>query len=167
MGKKVYIEYSKDMVVFTAEKTLGKLAKWLRLLGFDTLYEEDDRATDGDYPGEKDRIFLTRSFPGAKEKGSARTIFIRENNPYDQVREVIQAMRVDRSHIRPFSRCIRCNCLTENVGKGSIRGMVPDFTWENQSVFRTCPGCRRIYWKGSHFIRVMERIDRLFPPKEE
>jgi len=150
------------MIVFTAEKTLGKLVKWLRLLGFDTIYEREDRMAAHDHQGEDDRIFLTRSRHVDKEKGIKKAIFIHSNDPFDQIREVIQALRMDRNHIRPFSRCARCNHLTETLEKESVRGLVPDFTWENQAAFRTCPKCHRIFWKGSHFNRMMDRIDRLF-----
>ncbi|MBC8392391.1 MAG: Mut7-C RNAse domain-containing protein [Deltaproteobacteria bacterium] len=147
---------------FTAEKTLGKLAKLLRLLGFDTLYEPDVSAGDAIDPGETDRILLTRTKSIRDRFETGKLLFIQANDPLEQVKEVIQLLGLYRSEIQPFSRCLRCNMPIEDIDKASVRGKVPDYIWEIHHLFRICRKCDKIYWPGSHVERSEERIKRLF-----
>jgi hypothetical protein len=146
---------------FAAEKTLGKLAKWLRILGFDTFYAPDISGKQLINAGKK-RILLTRTQRNQEMKISGECIFIASNDPYEQLREVIQALGITMKDIGPFSRCIRCNALIRRVDKDSVRGMVPDYVWETHDTFRMCIICRRIYWPGSHIRRSLDIIERLF-----
>jgi uncharacterized protein len=146
---------------FAAENTLGKLAKWLRILGFDTFYMTDfsgKQLIDTDI----NRILLTRTQRIRDLDLSQKCIFIASNDPFDQLREVIQATGITQRDIRPFSRCIRCNVLIRCVQKDSVRKMVPDYVWESHETFRTCARCGRIYWSGSHTRRSRDIIESLF-----
>ncbi len=146
---------------FAAEKTLGKLAKWLRILGFDTLYAPDlsgNRLTGVD----KKRVLLTRTRRIRDMNLSRRCIFIASDDSLEQLREVIQAMGMTKRDIRPFSRCIRCNALIRRVQKDSVRKMVPDYVWESHDTFRMCALCQRIYWPGTHTRRSRDIIESLF-----
>lgn len=144
-------------ICFSAEKTLGKLAKWLRILGFDTLYEPDVMNDIG-----KSRILLTRTERIRDGNTTQELLFINSNNPFDQLREVINAFGIVPKETQLFSRCIRCNTRIQQVDKESIRGKVPDYIWENHSTFHTCGTCRRIYWSGSHIKRNHDIIKKLF-----
>jgi uncharacterized protein with PIN domain len=144
---------------FTAERTLGKLAKWLRILGFDTYYAPDvseKKLINAD----KKRILLTRTQRIRDMNISKKCIFIASNDPFEQLREVIQALGITQKDIRPFSRCIRCNSLIRQVQKDSVRKMVPDYVWETHDTFRMCVLCRRIYWPGSHTRRSLDIVKR-------
>lgn len=123
---------------FTAEKTLGALAKWLRILGFDTLYEQDDwnsRELDSE---KQDRILLTRTKCIWEKNRSRKLIFVKSNYPFEQLKQVIQTLGITQADVRPFSRCIRCNRPTRRVDKASLRGKLPDYIWETHDTFQIC-----------------------------
>jgi len=146
---------------FAAEKTLGKLAKWLRILGFDTLYEPD--LPEGLFKDfEPERILLTRRHPIRQESTGHSHVVIRSDHYWEQLLEVVRAVGITAESIRPFSRCIRCNSAIGPAAKAGLQGKVPDYIWETHDVFRVCPGCRRIYWPGSHMEHGMGRIRSLF-----
>ncbi len=142
---------------FAAEKTLGKLAKWLRILGFDTIYDPDIKN-----PAESGRILLTRTKRIKYEYTTDKLIFIKSDKPFKQLKEVIKALGIVKEDIKTFTRCIRCNTKIRMINKNSIRSVVPDYVWENQDSFKTCIKCKRIYWQGSHTKRSMEIIKKLF-----
>lgn len=142
---------------FAAEKTLGKLAKWLRILGFDTIYDPDIKN-----PAESGRILLTRTKPIKYEYTTDKLIFIKSDKPFNQLKEVIKALGIVNEDIKTFTRCIRCNTKIRTINKNSIRSVVPDYVWENQDSFKTCIKCKRIYWQGSHTKRSMKIIKKLF-----
>ncbi|MGA8179263.1 MAG: Mut7-C RNAse domain-containing protein [Desulfobacterales bacterium] len=146
---------------FAAEKTLGKLAKWLRILGFDTLYSPDlsgDQLINADGK----RALLTRTQRIRDMNLSRKCIFIASNDPSEQLRAVIKGTGITQKDIRPFSRCIRCNALIRRVQKDSVKKMVPDYVWESHDTFRICALCQRIYWPGSHTRHSLNIIESLF-----
>jgi uncharacterized protein len=153
---------SKSEICFAAEPTLGKLAKWLRILGFDTLYEPGFSTKKNMGSGRKNRILLTRTEGVRDSKLPQAFIFITSNNPFEQLGQVIDALGIIYTDTRPFSRCIRCNTRIQAVDKDSVRGNVPDFTWQTCDIFKICGRCRRIYWPGSHAERSRDIIMRLF-----
>ena len=142
---------------FAAEKTLGKLAKWLRILGFDTIYDLDIIN-----PDESGRILLTRTKRIKDEYTSDKLIFIESDKPFKQLQEVVKALGIVKKDIKTFTRCIRCNTEIRTIDKNTIRSVVPDYVWESQDSFKACIECKRIYWQGSHTKRSMELIKKLF-----
>ena len=149
-------------ICFAAEPTLGKLAKWLRILGFDTSYEPGFSTKKTMDSGRKNRILLTRTERVRDGKLPQEFIFITPNIPFEQLREVIDTLGIIYTDTRPFSRCIRCNTRIQPVDKDSVRGDVPDFIWQTRDIFQICGRCRRIYWPGSHTERSHDIIMRLF-----
>ena len=157
-----------DMIVymnfrFAAETTLGKLAKWLRMLGFDTVFENETHGgqfLDHLKPG---TIILTRTKKVRDTlSASQQLIFIQSNDTGEQLRQVIDELGIEKKDICPFSRCLICNVANEVIEKNQIYGQVPDYVWENNTVFQSCPECKKIYWPGSHIERSLERIEALF-----
>ncbi len=147
---------------FAAERTLGKLVKWLRLLGFDTIFESEsssDTFFEGLQPGQ---ILLTRTQSIHERYGSQRHVFIESNDPRDQLKQVIHELGIVFQDTRPFSRCLRCNVEITEIEKDAVFGKVPDYIWETNDIFQTCPACQRIYWPGSHTQQSMKRLDELF-----
>lgn len=144
---------------FAAERTLGKLAKWLRLLGFDTILETGRPRRGFPEAVGPERIVLARSRALAQMKS---VVWIRSDDPLDQLRELVSGRWISRGDLRPFTRCLRCNAPIERVARAEVQGLVPDYVWEVQELFGRCPECRRITWRGSHTQRAMERIERLF-----
>ena len=144
---------------FAAERTLGKLARWLRILGFDTLFESE---TGGQPYIEPGRIQLTRIRNRKKNNQSEKRIFITSDHYIEQVKQVLQTLKIEPFELHPFSRCIRCNRLIETADKTDLLGKVPDFIWETHEIFHICRRCNRIYWPGSHARRSLDNIQRLF-----
>jgi hypothetical protein len=151
---------------FAVERTLGKLSKWLRILGYDTLYEGRLSAGQKAAYHDPQRILLTRTERVWRRPGRRRRIFIEADDPLRQLRQVIGELNIRRQDLRPFSRCSLCNTPLEEVAKRDVKNRVPDYVWETQSSFRRCPSCRRIYWPGSHIDRGMRRIEELFSKHE-
>ena len=148
---------------FAAERTLGKLAKWLRLLGFDTVFENE--CDTGQFSGHlKPGVVLLTRTEKIRDAFSAsqRLIFIQSNDTGEQLQQVVDELGINKKDIRPFSRCLSCNVENEIIEKERICGQVPDYVWENNTVFQSCPECKKIYWPGSHIERSLERIDKIF-----
>ena len=152
---------SVGLPAFVVERTLGRLGKRLRLLGFDALLESECR--QGDFPAccGTERLLLTRSRRLLRAYPERRPLFIRADDPFRQIVEVLQALRLPAQELRPFSRCLRCNVLIEALPREAARGRVPDYVYETQPSFSRCPRCRRVYWRGTHTARSFERIQTL------
>ena len=147
---------------FAADKTLGRLAKWLRLLGFDTLLESepaDEKFIDS---LEKDRILLTRTHRIRKQSADRKLIFVESDHLRQQLNQVVRELGLKAEQTRPFSRCLQCNVPIVAVDKNILRGRVPDYIFETHDHFDQCPQCDRIFWPGSHTQRSLEKIRHLF-----
>jgi uncharacterized protein with PIN domain len=146
---------------FAADKTLGRLTKWLRLLGFDTRYAFE--VTDKKFIDtlEKDRILLTRTRRIQNQFQSRKLIFVESDHLAQQLNQIFHELGLKAAQTRPFSRCLECNVPILSVQKASIRGRVPDYIFEIHDRFQNCPGCGRIYWPGSHTRRSLERIQQV------
>jgi len=147
---------------FAADRTLGKLAKWLRILGFDTIFESDYAGrTFYDRLG-PDRVLLTRIVEMRDRFDARKLIFIRSDRVFEQLGQVVAELALTRADIQLFSRCLPCNLPIEAVDKHAIYGRVPDYVWENHDAFNQCRQCKRIYWAGSHGERSREVVEGLF-----
>ena len=149
-------------IAFAAEKPLGKLAKWLRILGFDTIYEQEVPSTDFKNEKNRGRIYLTRRKGMRCPFPPVECLTILSDHVQEQLKEVVTTLCLRSEDIRPFSRCIRCNNLIEEVERSLVAAKVPDYVFETRNVFRICSRCDRIYWRGSHSKRIDETIKRLF-----
>ncbi len=140
---------------FLCDQNLGRLAKWLRIMGFDTelmkVWDEkiiEDALTSG-------RTFLTRK----RSLGGRRGCMVMEN---DHVREQAACLisvlgLVDK--LRPFTRCSICNQQLKYVKPEDVKARVPEYVYSTRDEFGECPVCARIYWKGTHAVRFMDSID--------
>jgi uncharacterized protein with PIN domain len=146
---------------FAADKTLGRLTKWLRLLGFDTRYAFE--VTDKKFIDtlEKDRILLTRTRRIQNQFQSRKLIFVESDHLAQQLNQIFRELGLKAAQTRPFSRCLQCNVPIVSVQKASIRGRVPDYIFEIHDRFQKCPECDRIYWPGSHTRKSLEKIEQV------
>jgi len=150
---------------FAADRTLGKLAKWLRILGFDTLFESDI-ANQGFYDNlAQERILLTRTAKIRERFAAKRLVFIKDDNPAEQLKQVVDDLAITRRDIHLFSVCLQCNSPIIAVSKQDVYGQVPDYTWQTHDEFSKCRQCERIYWAGSHVERSRQVIEHLFEEK--
>ena len=147
-----------DTVRFVADVHLGKLARYLRLVGLDTAYRADaNDATLADLADREGRILLTRDQGLLKRRRVAHGYFIRETHPHRQLVEVLR--RFGPLELRAFSRCLRCNDLLRAVPKSAVDSALLPRTRQHYDRFEVCSGCGRIYWKGSHWKRLTHVID--------
>ena len=147
---------------FAADRTLGKLTKWMRILGFDTICEIDACAELFYKHLAIDRIVLTRTGTIKKQFSDHRLVFITSNYLDLQLKQVITELGIRPADTRPFSRCIDCNILIVDADPDDVCGFIPDYIYEIYDEFKKCIQCNRIFWPGSHTKRSLERIEHLF-----
>lgn len=147
---------------FAAEKTLGRLAKWLRLLGFDTLYQSDKTGKNFRDTLENDRILLTRTRRLRNRIAPHKTIFVESDHLERQLQQIFRELGLKAHQTRPFSRCLQCNVPIVAVSKNDVWGRIPDFIFETHDSFNQCPQCQRVFWPGSHTRKSLAKIRQLF-----
>ena len=144
---------------FIADTHLGRLTAYLRMLGFDALYDKSFQDENlAQISASEDRTLLTRDRGLLKRNEVVRGYFLRATDPARQLAEVIQRFALKAS-IRPFRLCIHCNTLLQATSKESIADRLLSETKQYYDEFYVCPQCARIYWKGSHYRRMRRFID--------
>ena len=140
---------------FVADDMLGRLAKWMRFLGYDVLYfrDIDDRELVRIARAEG-RILLTRD-RRLPEDFSVEYRLIDSENLDEQLMEVLSEFPLSGGASR---RCMRCNMPLEPVEKQELKGLVPEYVYIHQNLFQICPGCNSIYWEGSHIRNIVKKI---------
>lgn len=140
---------------FIADSMLGSLARWLRILGFDTLYFRDIRDNELIRIAKgQERIIITRDTALSKSKRVERVILIESNDLKDQLKEFLRWMKGQGLKPCPFSLCPLCNGEVLPVDKTTIRNDVPDYIFLNVSTFYKCKQCGHVYWHGSHKMGI-------------
>ncbi len=135
---------------------LGRLAKWLRLAGYDTLYwrdGSDEELIAAARAGE--RVIVTRDRQLAGRRGVCALLVAAEVLD-EQIAEVRAALGGDP---QPFTRCPECNEPLQELAHADARDLVPPYVWHTQTEFRRCAGCGRVYWKGTHWPAVQARLE--------
>lgn len=135
------------------DRTLGRLVKWLRILGIpcSLISVRDPREIP------EDVLLLTRN----RCLASPKTLLVLPDRLEEQLRFVFEKRPALREKISPFTLCLRCNLRLEEVAREEVFGLVPDFVYETKDHFRRCPGCGRIYWRGSHPERMTRKLQEL------
>ncbi len=138
---------------------LGRLATWLRLLGYDTSYlpSADDHELARVARAEG-RILLTRDVELTRRRG-LRHVLVESERVEEQLLQVFSALRL--SARQAFSRCAECNVSLSPVSKESVRDSVPPYVWRTHERFLRCPFCSRVYWRGTHWAHMLAQIEDL------
>jgi uncharacterized protein len=145
-----------------ADVMVGRLARWLRILGFDVLYSnrhQDDEIIR--IAAAENRIVLTRDRGLAARLPSDLLIFVHHDDVDAQVAEVLQ--KLGPHEFRVLSRCLECNTVLDRIGKESIFERVPPYVYLTQDEFAECPSCRRVYWRGTHAGNIAVKVNRWKP----
>jgi uncharacterized protein with PIN domain len=145
---------------FVLDNHLGRLAAYLRMLGFDCLYQNQfDDEEMAEIVQKEGRILLSRDRRLLMRKAVTHGYCLRSLNPLEQLSEVIGRFEL-KGRIRPFHRCLRCNHSLEPVAKEVILDRLEPLTRLYFDEFQICPACKQIYWKGSHFERMQNLIEQ-------
>lgn len=144
-----------------ADAMLGRLARWLRILGYDTLYVRSAGPEKLKETALREgRALLTRN-TRLKEKDFPKGFFfVHHDRLADQLREVIAGLQLSVDPDRIFTRCAVCNGELDPIMREQVMGRVPEYVWLNHHEFQGCSVCGRIYWSGSHISRVREKVAR-------
>jgi uncharacterized protein with PIN domain len=145
---------------FAADRMLGKLAKWLRLMGQDVIYGPHlcgyglIRAAR-----QEDRLILTRD-RRLKQRQPPDYLFIESDHYREQLRQVVRACNLDPM-ARALTRCAECNRMLEARAKAAVETLVPPYVFATQERFFACPECGRVYWAATHHERMLEELKKI------
>ncbi|MBI4297540.1 MAG: Mut7-C RNAse domain-containing protein [Chloroflexi bacterium] len=150
---------------FIADSNVGRLARWLRLLGYDTSFSKDldddgilrVALAEGRLVLTRDTHFLRRHLTTS---GHVKVLLLRDDRVREQLRQAVQELGLDWRSGR-FSRCLECNQPLEERDKEEVRSLVPPYVYKTQKEFARCPDCRRIYWQGTHWQRMQRELEAL------
>lgn len=149
---------------FIADRNLGSLAKWLRILGYDTLYERGNADLDFlNKAAEEGRVALTRKRDITRLSYPVRLVVVKADHARDQLAEVLEALTIIPNPVKRMTLCLRCNASLEAIPKETAEGLVPVYVYQKYRKFRRCPLCGRIYWPGTHCEHVEERLRAQLP----
>jgi uncharacterized protein len=143
---------------FILDVHLGKLARLLRLLGFDVWY--DNQYLDKEIINlvkKEERIVLTRDIGLLKQKAVVWGYWLRSQESFKQLEEVIYRYQLKKS-IQPFSRCLLCNGFLYKIEKANVLNLIPPRTQLFYNDFLQCQDCKKVYWKGSHYERMLQQV---------
>jgi len=153
-----------DTPRFLADAMLGRLARWLRTLGFDTLHAANDEA-DAAIVARADRearLLLTRDRHLLRELRPRAALEIRSGVPLEQLRQVVDARTLAPPR-ELFTRCLLCNTPLETLDGAEAMALVPESARGRGGPVRRCPSCARIYWRGSHTRRIERALTAALP----
>lgn len=145
-----------------ADAMLGALARWLRILDVDVIYDTTlDDPEIVERAVAEDRVILTRDRKLVERRLARKHLLIRSEVVDEQVRQVLEELGIRPDPERLLGRCLRCNVATEPVAIEEARNRVPPWIARTQDEFRACPACGRIYWPGTHVERMKRRLERM------
>jgi uncharacterized protein with PIN domain len=150
---------------FIVDSNAGKLARWLRMMGYDTLFFND--IEDGrlvDMAMKEGRVVVTRDTQIAKRRvatnGSLRVILTRDDDPRRQLLQVMKELSLDCRQTQ-FTRCLECNRRLKPRSKEEVKDLVPPYVFSTQAQYMQCPSCNRVYWQGTHWQRMKNDLEEI------
>ena len=152
-------------IKFIADNNVGKLARWLRLIGYDTLlFKQKDDGQMIKIALSESRVILTKDTQFMKRRlvtnGKLKTIHIKQDDPKLQVQEVVKTLNLNY-HFKPFSLCLECNRALIARDKEEVKNLVPAQVVETQTQYTECPACHSIYWPGTHWQAMVKKLQDL------
>ena len=152
-------------IKFIVDNNVGKLARWLRLIGYDTLlFKQKDDGQMIKIALSENRVILTKDAQFMKRRlvtnGKLKTIHIKQDDPKLQVQEVVKTLNLNYQ-FKPFSLCLECNRALVARNKEEVKNLVPARVFETQTQYTECPACQRIYWPGTHWQAMVKKLQDL------
>jgi len=146
---------------FIVDSMLGKLARRLRLMGYNTIFDTkiDDRELLK-ISNEEGRYVITRDTQLAKIR-DAKVFLIRSTDIKEQLNELSKLAKIGTDSKLSFSRCAECNTPVQNVSKEEVKKIVPKFVYETLNKFSYCPKCKKAYWQGTHYEKLLKELKNI------
>ncbi len=150
--------------IFIVDVMLGKLSKWLRIIGYEALYNPFWSDEDIIVMAEKKKgIIVTRDTKLKAQGKDIRIVYLKENSIQNQLAELMDKLRITVDNEKILSRCIVCNGMLQLIKKNEVEGMVPEYVFLNNEYFYRCNNCSKIYWSGSHTEDIYRKLKEMFP----
>ena len=152
-------------ISFIADSNVGKLARWLRMMGYDALFFNDIDDSQLIYIALKERrVVLTKDTQIIRRRvvtsGQLKVILIENDDSKEQLRQVVKELGLD-CRFRQFTRCLECNQILVPRSKEEGKELVPPYVFQTQSQYMQCPSCLRLYWQGTHWQRMKKELEKL------
>ena len=149
---------------FIVDHNVGKLAKWLRMMGFDSLFFD---GTDDSHMVARalaeGRVILTRDTGIMKRRvvtsGRLKAVLINSEEPERHIQQLMDTLDL-RHQFRPFTLCLECNQPLVERSKEEVKERVPPYVYKTQSQYMECPACHRIYWRGTHWEAMTRKLKK-------
>ncbi len=156
---------------FIADSNVGRLARWLRMMGYDTVFfDEGEDSLMVARALAENRILLTRDTEIMKRRlvtsGRLKAVLIATPKIEPQLRQVIDALHLDYQ-FKPFTLCLECNRPLVGRSQEEVKDRVPQHVLKTQSQYMECPTCRRVYWRGTHWQAMTRRLKKLMDKSRE
>ncbi len=150
---------------FIVDSNAGKLARWLRIMGYDTLFFNNiDDAQLVDIALKEGRVALTKDTQLVRRRvvanGQLRGILLQNDDPKEQLRQVIGELKLD-CQLGQFTRCLECNQNLVPKTKEEVKEAVPPYVFRTQTQYMQCPSCLRVYWRGTHWQRMKRELEKI------
>ena len=152
-------------IKFIVDNNVGKLAKWLRVMGYDALlFSGEDDGKMVKIALAQNRVILTKDREVMKRRlvtsGKLKAVLIEGDDVEAQLQQVVEAFNLDY-RFSPFSICLECNVQLIEKNQDAVRGSVPPYVFKTQKLYMECPSCHRIYWRGTHWQAMNRELDEL------
>lgn len=148
------------MAKFILTNELGRLAKWLRILGYDTVFSKERGPKLVVKSIKENRIVLTRDSKLSRFTG-VKTVQVKSDFVEEQLKQIIKKMNLKIEEDRLFTICVICNSKLRKIGKAEVRNRVPEYVYKTQELFMECPDCKKIYWQGTHWAMVNKFLEKV------
>ena len=148
---------------FIVDSNVGKLAKWLRIAGFDTLFLKgiDDNKLIR-IALQENRVLLTKDTQIMRRRlvanGQIKLILTQSDDPKEQLQQVVKELKLD-CRLKQFTRCLECNQKLVPKSKEEIKGLVPPYVFRTHAQYMQCPACLRVYWQGTHWQQMKKELE--------
>jgi uncharacterized protein with PIN domain len=154
----------RDSLRFIVDQNVGKLARWLRMMGYDTrLFSGQDDGQMIAIARKETRVILTRDTQIMKRRvvsgGQIKAVLLADDAPERQMHQVIATLGLS-PRFRPFTICLECNQPLEARSPQQVKDLVPPYVFRTQHQYMACPTCHRVYWQGTHWQAMTERLNR-------
>ena len=150
------------------DQNVGKLAKWLRMIGYDSKFftgSDDTEMVNAAIA--ENRILLTRDTRIMDRKvvanGQLKIVLIASDRLRDQIRQIVSSLKLTKTGLHPFTLCLECNQSLVKKNIEDIKDRLPPYVYQTQQQFVECPICHRIYWRGTHWQSMIQKIIASFP----